>query len=127
MTFNIGNQSGGIFNNVAGNQNIYGGQQMHTGPADQALSELRAALARQPLSPTQATAARAAVDEIEAAVSAGPEPDRARGARALERLTRMLASAGSLAAAGASLVGPLRWLATWLGPAAAHVSMMLPR
>ena len=27
MTFNIGSQSGGVFNNVAGNQHIHGGQQ----------------------------------------------------------------------------------------------------
>ena len=127
MTFNIGSQSGGVFNNVAGNQHIHGGQQAYVADAEQSLRELRAALARQPLSPGEAAAARAEVDEIEEAVQAGPEPNRGRAAQALERLTRLLSGAGSLAAAGASVVEPLRALATWLGPLAERVVTMLPR
>ena len=126
VTFHIGSQSGGVFNNVAGNQNVYGGQQAFT-VAEQSLRELRAALAGQPLSPGEATAANAELDEIEEAVQAGPEPDRGRAARALERLTRLLSRAGSLAAAGASVIQPLRALATWLGPVAERVVSMLPR
>jgi hypothetical protein len=33
----------------------------------------------------------------------------------LERLTRLLAAAGSLTTAGTALVGPLRTIAGWLG------------
>ena len=126
VTFNIGSQSGGVFNNVAGNQNIHGGQQAYAA-AEHSLRELRAALAAQPLSPGEAAAARAELDEIEEAVQAGPEPNRSRAARALERLTRLLSRAGSLAAAGASVIQPLRALATWLGPVAERVVSMLPR
>ena len=126
MTFNIGSQSGGVFNNVAGNQTIHGGQQAYAG-AEQSLRELRAALARQPLSPGEAAAASAELDEIEEAVQAGAEPNRGRAAQALERLTRLLSGAGSLAAAGASIIEPLRALATWLGPVAERVITMLPR
>ena len=126
MTFNIGSQSGGIFNNVAGNQHVYGGQQAYAA-VDQSLRELRAALARHPLPPGPAAAARAEIAEIEDAVQGGPEPDRPRAAHALDRLTRLLTGAGSLAAAGASLIQPLRALATWLGPIAEHVVTMLPR
>ena len=126
MTFNIGSQSGGVFNNVGGNQNVYGGQQAYT-PAEQGLRDLRAILARHPLPPGQQAAARAEIDEIERAVRTGPEPDRGRATQALERLTQLLSRAGSLAAAGASLIEPLRRLATWLGPVADHVVMMLPR
>lgn len=126
MTFNIGSQSGGVFNNVAGNQNIYGGQQAYVA-AEQSLQELRAALARHTLPPGLAAAANADIDEIEQAVRAGTDPDRGRAARALERLTRLLSGAGSLAAAGASMIEPLRALATWLGPVAERVVTMLPR
>lgn len=126
MTFHIGSQSGGVFNNVAGNQNIYGGQQAYAA-AEQSLRELRAALAQHPLPAGQAAAANAEIDEIEDAVQAGPEPNRGRAAQALERLTRLLSGAGSLAAAGASVIEPLRALATWLGPVAERVVTMLPR
>ena len=84
MTFNIGSQSGGVFNNVAGNQHIHGGQQGTRRTPSRSLRELRAALARQPLSPGQAAAARAEIDEIEEAVQAGPEPNRGRAAQALD-------------------------------------------
>jgi hypothetical protein len=126
VTFNIGSQSGGVFNNVAGNQQIYGGQQAYAA-AEQSLRDLRAALARQPLSPSEAAAAHAEIDEIEKAVRTGSEPNRGRAAQALERLTRLLSGAGSLVVAGTSLIEPLRALATWLGPVAERVVTMLPR
>lgn len=125
MTFNIGSQSGGVFNNVAGNQTVYGGQQAYTG-AEQSLHDLRAALARLPLSPGTAAATVAEIDEIERSVQAGPAGRSAAG-QALERLTRLLTGAGALATAGSALIEPLRGLATWLGPAASHVLMLLPR
>ena len=124
MTFNIGSQSGGVFNNVAGNQSIHGGQQAYTAAA-QSIHDLRTALAHAQLPSDQDAAARAEIDELDQAVQAGP--DRTRAAGALERLTRLLAGAGALATAGSSLVEPLRGLATWLGPAASQVLGMLPR
>jgi pSer/pThr/pTyr-binding forkhead associated (FHA) protein len=42
-------------------------------------------------------------------------PNRSRFAAALNRLTRLLTAAGSLASAGTALAGPLHTLATWVG------------
>ena len=128
MTFNIGSQSGGVFNNVAGDQHITGGQQamsMH-GSADQAVEQLRAVLAGLRLDPRTEAAVRGEVEEIDAAVRVSPEPDRLRAAASMERLTRTLSAAGALTTAGAALLTPLRELARWLGPLGAHVLGMLP-
>ena len=54
------------------------------------------------------------------------EPDRARIAPRLERLTRILLAAGSLASAGSALVGPLGTLAHWLGALGAPILGLLP-
>src|SRR6266568_905334 len=87
MTFNIGNQSGGVINNVAG--------------------------------------AHAEVAELDDALRS-ERPDRPRFARALERLTRLLAAAGSLASGGAALLAPLHALAGWLGALGAPILGLLP-
>jgi hypothetical protein len=116
MTFNIGNQSGGIINNVAGDQRNYGGQYVATTieAARQAVRDLREGLARVPLDGPAAAQARADVDALSAAVHA-PQPEPSTVAGPLHRLTRLLSAAGSLTAAGTALVGPLRTLAGWLG------------
>jgi hypothetical protein len=79
MTFNIGSQSGGVFNNVAGDQHITGGQQAMSvhGSADQAIEQLRAVLAGLRLDPGTEAAVRGEVEEIDAAVRVSPAP-RAR-------------------------------------------------
>jgi hypothetical protein len=54
------------------------------------------------------------------------QPDRPRFARVLERLTRLLAAAGSLASSGAALIGPLHALADWLGALGGPILALLP-
>jgi hypothetical protein len=53
-------------------------------------------------------------------------PDKPRFAGALERLTRLLAAAGSLASGGAALIGPLHALAGWLGALGGPILALLP-
>ena len=128
MTFNIGNQSAGNINNVGRDQHITGGQQgvmVTPEAARQAVIDLRAGLRLAPLEQQTSAAAEAEVREIEAEVQK-PEPDRSRAASSLERLTRLLLSAGSLASAGAALVQPLQTLAGWLGSLGAPILHLLP-
>jgi len=128
MTFNIGNQSGGVINNVAGDQRITGGQQgivVAPETARQAVRDLFAALDASSLDEDIAREARSHVERIDAEL-ASDNPDRTRAATFLERLTRLLTSAGSLATAGAALVGPLKTLAGWLGELGEPVLQMLP-
>jgi hypothetical protein len=116
MTFNIRNQSGGIVNNVAGDQHNYGGQPVTVTieAARQAVRELREGLTRVPLDPSVAARARDDVEALSAAVQA-PRPEPSTVVGPLGRLTRLLSAAGSLTTAGTALVGPLRTLAGWLG------------
>lgn len=128
MTFNIGSQSGGVINNVAGDQHISGGQHgalVTTEDARRALGELRNAVAIAGLDEATAAAAHAQVTEMDESLRA-EAPDRPRVARALERLTRLLVAAGSLASAGTALLGPLHALAGWLGTIGAPILGLLP-
>ncbi|MFG1622502.1 hypothetical protein [Kribbella sp. NPDC049227] len=128
MTFNIGNQSAGNINNVGRDQHITGGQQgvmVTPEAARQAVVDLRAGLRLAPLEQQTSAAAEAEVREIETEIRK-PEPDRSRAASSLERLTRLLLSAGSLASAGAALVQPLQTLAGWLGSLGAPILQLLP-
>lgn len=128
MTFNIGNQNAANINNVGRDQHITGGQ---TGivvtpeQAQQALADLRTGITATRLDPVTSAAADTELRDIEAGLRQ-PEPDRARVAPRLERLTRILLAAGSLASAGSALVGPLRTLAQWLGALGAPILGLLP-
>ena len=96
MTFNIGSQTAGVINNVQGDQHITGSQQgvvVTAEDARQALGNLRQAVAGAGLDETTAVQARAHLAELDTTVRAA-QPDRSRFARALERLTRLLAAAG---------------------------------
>ncbi|MBA3528170.1 MAG: hypothetical protein H0T91_02435 [Propionibacteriaceae bacterium] len=128
MTFNIGSQTGGVVNNVAGDQLIGGNQQgilVTSAQARQAVLDLRSALGAVPLDEHTASQARARVDEIDAEVKAS-QPDRSKVAGSLERLTRMLVAAGSLTTAGGALLGPLQSLASWLGSLGEPILRLLP-
>ncbi|MEV0800315.1 hypothetical protein AB0I34_21660 [Kribbella sp. NPDC050281] len=128
MTFNIGNQSAGNINNVGRDQHITGGQHgvlVTPEAARQAVIDLRAGLRLAPLEQQTSAAAEAEVREIETEIQK-PEPDRPKAASSLERLTRLLLSAGSLASAGAALVQPLQTLAGWLGSLGAPILQLLP-
>jgi hypothetical protein len=128
MTFNIGSQSGGVINNVAGDQHITGqqyGTLVTTEDARRALGELRHAVTTAGLGEGAAADAHAHVAEMDAVLQAG-QPDRPRFARALERLTRLLSAAGSLATSGTALIGPLHALAGWLGALGGPILSLLP-
>jgi hypothetical protein len=128
MTFNISSQSAGVINNVAGDQHVTGHQHgtlVTTQDALQALGELRHAVTAANLARPTAAGARAEVAEMDDALRSG-HPDKPRFAGALERLTRLLAAAGSLASGGAALIGPLHALAGWLGAIGAPILALLP-
>ena len=117
MSIRIKNQHGAVINNVDGDQVIHGNQYgtvVTSEDARRAVRDLGGALADTALDEATAARARAEVAEIDAAVHA-PEPDKRRAAGPLKRLVELLANAGSLATAGAALVGPLQALAGWLG------------
>ena len=127
MSIHIKNQNAGVINNVDGSQVVYGGQHgtnVTIEDARRAVRELRDALAGAGLSDATAAEARARIAEIDAAVHA-PQPDKQRAASPLKRLVELLADAGSLATAGAALVGPLQTLAGWLGAHGAAVLSLL--
>jgi hypothetical protein len=128
MTFNIGSQSGGVVNNVAGDQHITGqqyGTLVTTEDARRALGELGHGVTAAGLGEATAADAHAHVAEMDATLQAG-QPDKPRFARALERLTRLLAAAGSLASGSAALLGPLHALAGWLGALGGPILALLP-
>ena len=128
MTFNIGSQSGGVINNVAGDQHITGqqyGTLVTTEDARRALGELRHGVTTAGLGEATAAEAHADVAEMDEVLRA-ERPDKRRFAGALERLTRLLAAAGSLATSGAALLGPLHALAGWLGALGGPILALLP-
>jgi hypothetical protein len=128
MTFNIGGQNAGIINNVAGDQHITGqqyGTLVTTEDARRALGDLRGAVTTAGLGRDTAADAHAQVAEMDETLRA-EHPDKSRFARALERLTRLFAAAGSLASGGAALLGPLHALAGWLGALGGPILALLP-
>jgi hypothetical protein len=127
VSIHIKNQNAGVINNVDGGQVVYGGQHGTVVTCEdvrRAVRELRDALAGAGLSHATAAEARAQVAEIDAAVHT-PQPDKQRAASPLKRLVELLADAGSLATAGAALVGPLQTLAVWLGAHGAAILSLL--
>ena len=127
MSPQIGDQHAGVINNVDRDQMISGGQYgtvVTSEDARHAVRDLRDALAGTALDHGTAAEARARVAEIDAQVHA-PEPDKERAAGPLKRLVKLLADAGSLATAGAALIGPLQILAGWLGAHGAAIIGLL--
>jgi hypothetical protein len=93
--------------------------------ARRAVGELRSALATVALDQPAAAEARDHVAKIEAAMQA-PQPNKSRVAKVLERLTRLLDAAVSLATASAAIIGPLQALAGWLGHLGVPILGLLP-
>lgn len=128
MGITIGNQQGGVVNNVAGDQHISGGQHGAVGAdlddARGALKQLRREIDRAALPPASNGEAQA---QLEAAGRelAHPEPDRQAVAARLTRLAQVLSSVGALASAGTALGGPLVTLAGWLGALGAPILRLL--
>ncbi len=128
MTFNINNQTAGVVNNVAGDQQIYGGQTgtlVQLNAARDAARDLRSALDLVGLSRREAGAARGHADAIAAELGRS-NPDRPRVADRLSKLAGLILAAGSLATAGLSIAGPLRVLIGWLGHLGEPIVQMLP-
>ena len=115
MTFNIGSQSGGVINNVAGDQHNSGGQHatiVTTAEVRDAAAALRAVVERSELSQNPAVVAD--VHALQAEVNS-PAPDHRTVADRMQRITAAAKSLGVLASAGVALAGPLRIIAAWLG------------
>lgn len=123
MAIHIGSQEGGVVNNVEGNLTIHGGQHgtlVSAGDAQQAVRQLREAIAVAPLDEARRRGLVSDLNTLEEQVGA-PEPDRERAAGALERVTSFLATAGRLGSAATVLVPAIQTLAGWLGDVAAPV------
>jgi hypothetical protein len=86
-----------------------------------AVGRLRAALDGLKLPPDQRVSAARTIDELEAELRR-TQPDREKVAGGLQRLTSLLKAAGSIAASGAALLGPIGTIAGWLGPLGAAIS-----
>lgn len=127
MSIRIKNQNGVVVNNVDGDQVIYGGQHgtvITDDDARRAVRDLCDALASAVLNDATAAQARAQLAEIDAAVHT-PEPDKRCAVGPFKRLVELLGDAGSLATAGAALIGPLQTLAGWLGAHGAAIISLL--
>jgi hypothetical protein len=115
MTFNIGEQNGGVVNNVGGDQTVHGGQRgevVTIAQAREAARVLREVVERVDL-PDSSTVRRPARDiEVE---MRSASPDKARVARSLEVLAATVTSVDGLVRWGTAALGPMRDLATWLG------------
>lgn len=83
-----------------------------------AVRTLRGSLAGLELPGEVRSEAGRALEEIEGELRV-PDPDRGVITARLERFTELLAGTGALASAGASLIRPIRQIATWLGPVGA--------
>ena len=130
MVFNIGSQTGGVVNNVAGDQYVSGtqtGVAVSLADARSAAEALRAALALVDLSALTAPQrehVRSDADALAIEV-AGSDPSRESVRDRLSRVTSVLRDAGALAGAAAGLVAPITALAQWLGPLGASVLTLL--
>ena len=126
--FSIGSQNAGVIQNVGGDLTM--GDVTVAASWDAAavrgeLARLEEEVARIPLPP----ASRDAVEKDLAAAkteAAKKAPDRGRIAQLVERASRILDEAGSLATAGSGLVKSLRRTATVLGPAGKTLLALLP-
>jgi hypothetical protein len=128
VTFNIRNQTGGVINNVAGNQHISGGQAGTVVTLESARDAARAlqdAVAGAGLPPETAAAARTAATGITAELRKDP-PDRQTVADRLHRLAGVLTATGSLGTAVTSVLDPMKTLVTWLGHLGAPIARILP-
>jgi hypothetical protein len=113
MVFNIGSQTGGVINNVEGDQHIRGGQQgqiMSTEALRHAVRDLRAAIDAGEFDAATYESLSTHVEEIEREVR-HEEPDRARVAGPLQKISETIVAAGAIA----NLAGPVQAIVSWLG------------
>lgn len=112
MVFHIGSQQAEQIHNVGRDQYI----QCATSDADprRLLQLLREAVGDADLPATLAAEAQAHLDDTDSELAAAV-PDKSSIADRLQRLTTILAAAGSVVAAATPLGAPLAALAGWLG------------
>jgi hypothetical protein len=123
MGFNINNQTGGVINNVEGNQYIRGDQRsqmLQSGDVCEAVQELERGVASIGLPDAEAAAISGHVKNIGEEVSR-PHPDPERVADPLRKITEIASAAGAVA----SLAGPIQTLVTWLGPLGQPIMKLL--
>ena len=126
VTFNIGEQTG-VNTNVAGDMTVYGGQQYVTGSPEEVradLAALREVVAGLGLQPEVQQEATDLIDEADREL-AQPKPQPEKVGGPLTRLTNLLADAGAVAAAGASVIAPLQRIGSWLGVAGKAILAVL--
>lgn len=123
MGFNINNQTGGVVNNVEGNQYIRGdqrGQMVQLGAVREAFQELEHGVTSIGLDDNKLAAISVYLKEINAEISRGhPEPEKV--ADPLTKITKIASAAGALA----SLAGPIQNLMAWLGPLGQPIAKLL--
>lgn len=123
MGFNINNQTGGVVNNVEGNQYIRGDQHGHmvqSGAVRGAVEELERGLTSIGLTDSQLAAISVHLKKLDEEVGrAHPEPVKV--ADPLKRITEIASAAGALA----SVAGPIQSLVTWLGPLGQPIAKLL--
>lgn len=129
MSFNIGNQTGGVINNVAGDQHIAGDQRgnaLSLASVRDAARELRDVLENLDCDPRAKVSALAESGGIETELQK-PDPDRSRVGTALDKVAAVLLSAGAAATAGQSLIGPVQAISAWVGTWGPSVAQLLAR
>jgi RecB family exonuclease len=124
MGFNINSQTGGVVNNVEGNQYIRGDQRnqmvVHTGAAREAVRELERSVASIGIPDAHFAGISGYIKEINKEVSR-PHPEPEKVANALKKIMEIASAAGALA----SLAGPIQSLVTWLGPLGQPIAKLL--
>ena len=123
MGFNINNQTGGVVNNVEGNQYIRGDQRSGTvqsGDVRAAVQELERGVTSLGLTDSQLAAISVHLKDIEDEASRRhPEPEKV--VDPLKKITEIASAAGALA----GLAGPIQNLVAWLGPLGQPIAKML--
>jgi hypothetical protein len=121
--FNINNQTGGVVNNVEGNQYIRGnqrGQLVQLDTVREAFQELEHGVASIGLEDSKLAAMSVYLRDINAEISRGhPEPKRV--VDPLRKITEIASAAGALA----SLAGPIQSFMAWLGPLGQPIAKLL--
>lgn len=128
MTFNIANQSGGVINNVGGDQYVSGSQSgvsnVSLADARNAANVLQSLLGSVDIPATVREELQGDLAEVNREL-AKPEPDQPKVAHRLTDIVQHVIGASSLIGATKEIFGTLNTLAQWLGPAGAHLLAML--
>jgi hypothetical protein len=124
MIFNIGNQSGGVINNVARDQIISGSQsgvgRVTLVEARNAADVLQSLLRSVDLPAPDREELDGNLVDVNREL-AKSHPDQCKVAHRLTDIVHRIIDAGSLIGATKEIVGTLNTIAQWLGPAGSHL------